>query len=229
MGAQSLDNVASSSSSKITIDLWTDLGCPWCYVGKHRLSKAIDSSGHADEIELVLHSFELDSSASHEPVTIAQLLKEKYNAGPEQFAAMEGTVKSLALAEGLPFSSERLSANTFDIHRIMHLAKSYGVSVEVFDTLQKEYFAGISNPYAEETMVRICLAAGIPEEEVKDVLAGERFTEEVRIDEKYGHGIGITGVPFTVFDKKYGASGALSVEAYADAISTVVSERALQL
>jgi predicted DsbA family dithiol-disulfide isomerase len=214
------------NSRRITIDLWADLGCPWCYVGKHRLAWAINASGHADNIDLVLHSFELDPSASSEPMTIAELLRQKYNATPEQFAAMEGRVQSLAVAEGLPFSSERLSANTFDIHRIMHLAKTYGLALEVFDALQREYFAGISNPFEVETLVRICRTAGIPELEVSDVLNSDRFADAVRLDEEYGQGLGITGVPFVVFDKRYGASGALSRKEYANAISTLVGELA---
>ncbi|MBC7463707.1 MAG: DsbA family oxidoreductase [Actinobacteria bacterium] len=212
-------------ATSITIDLWTDMGCPWCYVGKARLAKAIKACGHTDRIELVLHSFELDPNASTKPETIAELIGKKYNATPEQFAAMEKRVADLAIAEGLPFSSNRLSANTFDIHRIMHLAKTFGVSVEVFDNLQREYFAGESSPYENETLIRICVAAGMPEDDVLAVLHSDRFADTVRLDEEYGRELGITGVPFAVFDKKYGASGALSVDDYASAIATVVSER----
>jgi predicted DsbA family dithiol-disulfide isomerase len=216
----SLDN-----SSPITIDLWTDLGCPWCYVGKARLAKAIAESGYAERIELVLHSFELDPYASTEPETIADLLGKKYNATPEQFQEMEQRVADLAVAEGLPFSSTRLSANTFDIHRLMHLAKTFGVSVEVFDNLQRKYFAGESNPYEYATLIKICVEAGIPEDDVLGVLHSDRFADTVRLDEEYGRSIGISGVPFTVFDKKYAASGALSKEDFAGAIATVVNER----
>lgn len=212
-------------ATSIIIELWTDLGCPWCYIGKARLAKAIESSGHADNIELVLHAFELDSNASTEPETIAELLGRKYNASPEQFAAMEKRVADLAIAEGLPFSSNRLSANTFDIHRITHLAKSFGVSVQVFDSLQREYFAGESSPFENETLIRICVAAGIPEDDVLAVLHSDRFADSVRLDEQHGREIGVSGVPFTVFDKKYAASGALSTEDFAQAIATVVSER----
>jgi predicted DsbA family dithiol-disulfide isomerase len=217
--------MTSENASPITIDLWTDLGCPWCYVGKARLANAIAESGHADKIELVLHAFELDPNASNEPETIADLLGKKYNASPEQFAAMEKRVADLAIAEGLPFSSERLSANTFDIHRITHLAKTFGVSVEVFDRLQREYFAGESSPYDYATLIKVCVEAGIPEDDVLAVLHSDRFADSVRLDEEYGRSIGISGVPFTVFDKKYAASGALSKEDFAGAIATVVSER----
>jgi len=215
----------SENAKPITIDLWTDLGCPWCYVGKARIANAIEASGHTDNIELVLHAFELDPNASSEPETIAALLGRKYNASPEQFAAMEKRVADLAIAEGLPFSSNRLSANTFDIHRITHLAKTFGVSVEVFDRLQREYFAGESSPYEKETMIRICVDAGIPEDDVLAVLHSDRFADSVRLDEQYGRDIGVSGVPFTVFDKKYAASGALSTEEFAQAIATVVNER----
>ena len=213
----------------ITIDLWTDLSCPWCYVGKARLAKAIEESNHADQIDLVLHSFELDPNASHQPETIADLMGKKYNATPEQFAEMENRVRTLAVKEGLPFNSARLSANTFDLHRIMHLAKSYGASLQVFDTLQREYFAGESNPFENATLIRVCVSAGVPEDEVLAVLHSDRFADTVRFDEENGREIGITGVPFTVFDKKYAASGALSKEDFAAAIATVISDRAASL
>lgn len=157
-------------NSPIIIDLWTDMGCPWCYVGKARLAQAI--------------------------------------------------------AEGLPFESARVSANTFDIHRIMHLAKTYGAGLQVFDTLQREYFAGESSPFDNATLLRVCIAEGIPEDEVLAVLHSDQFADTVRLDEQYGHEIGITGVPFTVFDKKYAASGALSADDFANAIATVIGERA---
>lgn len=216
------------AEKNFTIDLWTDLACPWCYIGKARLSKAIEESGHAAQIDLVLHSFELDPSASRQPESIAELIGRKYNATPAQFAEMENRVRELAIAEGLPFSSARMSANTFDIHRIMHLAKTFGASLEVFDKLQREYFAGESNPFDNATLLRVCLEAGIPEDEVLAVLHSDRFADTVRLDEENGREIGITGVPFTVFDKKYAASGALGTDDFANAIATVISERALK-
>ncbi len=208
------------------IDMWTDMGCPWCYIGKARLHQAIELAGRADEVELVLHSFELDANATLTPEPIAQMLAKKFGESTENILAMEVRVSDLAAAEGLPFSHQRLHANTFNVHRIMHLAANYGVGTEVFEAVQNEYFAGSSNPYIDETLIRIGGSFGIPLEEIQEVLASDRFTEEVRSDEAHARELGITGVPFTVFARSYALPGAANVAQYLEVIKMAREEAA---
>ena len=200
------------------IDMWTDLGCPWCYIGKARLHKAIEIVGLTDKVELVLHSFELDANATYSPEPISQMLEKKFGESAQNILAMETRVSDLAQAEGLAFNHERLHANTFNVHRIMHLAANYGVGTEVFEAVQNEYFAGVSNPFEDGTLIRIASAFGVPTQEISQVLGSDRFTEEVRSDEAHARELGITGVPFTVFARSYALPGAANVAQYVEVI-----------
>jgi predicted DsbA family dithiol-disulfide isomerase len=209
---------ATPADERLRVDLWTDLVCPWCYVGKKRLETAIDKSEFAGRVDLVLHSFELDPGAAAEPTSVTEMLAKKYGRTPEDAARVEGQIKGLAEAEGLPFSSDRLNANTLAVHRLMKLAEQSGVANEFFTAAQRGYFSGEENPFDEETLIRAAVEAGVPEADAREVLAGDAFTEEVRRDEALGKQLGVTGVPFTVFDARLGAAGAQSVEVYLSAL-----------
>jgi len=207
----------------LQIDLWTDLVCPWCYIGRHRLAQAIEASGHADRVNLVYHSFELDATTRHDTQPILDLLAEKYALSPADAAAMEARVAGLAAADGLPYSVDRLTSNSFEVHRVTQLAAEYGLAFEVFDELQRIYFSGTGNPFARETIIEIATAAGVPANEVEGVLDSREYADAVRQDERLAAQIGVTGVPFTVLDRRIGIPGAVSVEQFAAAI-----EQALQ-
>jgi predicted DsbA family dithiol-disulfide isomerase len=202
----------------LQIDLWTDLVCPWCYIGRHRLEQAIETSGHADRINLVYHSFELDATTRHDTQPILEMLADKYTLSAADAAAMEARVAGLATADGLQYSVDRLTSNSFEVHRVTQLAAEFGLAFEVFDELQRLYFSGTGNPFARETIIEVATAAGVPADEVERVLDSREYADAVRQDERLAAQIGVTGVPFTVFDRRIGVPGAVSVEQFADAI-----------
>jgi len=215
-----------ATGTRLRVDLWTDLGCPWCYVGKQRLQTAIDQSGFADRVDLVLRSFELDPNTPHEPVSIPEVFVRKHGGSRENALRMEEQIKQLANAEGLPFTTDRMHANTLTMHRVLQLAERHSVGNRYFTALQRGHFAGELNPFDPETLVRVAVDAGVPEPEVREVIAGDAFTDEVRRDEAEARALGVTGVPFTVLDERLAAAGAQSVEVYRSALQQAFGDRA---
>ncbi|HWG62171.1 MAG TPA: DsbA family oxidoreductase [Streptosporangiaceae bacterium] len=208
----------ASGAKHLQIDVWSDVACPWCYIGKSRLEKAIASSDHAGSITVFPHSFELDPAASREPIPTLELLSGKLRLPQEQVERMEDQMIALATAEGLEYTPHRVNANSFDAHRVLHLAATYGLAGQLLGVLQRELFSGRANVYDPVFLVAAATGLGIPGERVEEVLAGDEFEEEVRQDEHAARRLGITGVPFAVLAGRYAIPGAASVEGYAQAI-----------
>jgi predicted DsbA family dithiol-disulfide isomerase len=216
---------AIATDERLRVDLWTDLGCPWCYVGKHRLEDAIEQSGLTDRVDIVLHSFELDPATPDEPISIPEIFVKKHGGTAENAVRMEEGIRNMANAEGLPFTIDRLHANTFTTHRVLKLAEQHGVANRYFTVLQRGHFSGELNPFDPETLVSVAVDAGVPEHEVREVIASEAFADEVRRDEADGQALGITGVPLTVFDERLAAAGAQSVDVYRAALEQAFGDR----
>jgi predicted DsbA family dithiol-disulfide isomerase len=223
--AQAAEQAPRADAARLRLDVWTDLGCPWCYVGIHRLRRAMDDLGVADRVELVLRSFELDPGASAEPMTISEIFTRKHGLTARDAAQAEARVQKLAHAEGLPFTTERLHANSFDVHRVLQLANRHGRGVDFFEAVQQRYFAGQINPYQHDSLIAVAVETGLDGEMVRDVLAGNGFADQVREDEAAGRRLGVTGVPFVVLDQQYAIAGAQSAAAYAQAIAQVLETR----
>lgn len=210
----------------VVIELWSDLGCPWCYLGKHRLEAAIARRPDAGRFQVRLRSYELDPHADADPEPILDHLARKYGGAPQQVQAMEARVQALAAADGLPYSTARDTANTFDVHRLQHYAAGQGLGTTLFGAVQDGYFAGTLNPFDTEQLVAAAVAAGLNADGVRGVLAGDDFAEAVRTDEDEGRALGVTGVPFTVFGRRYATAGAQSVEGYAEVLRQTVAASA---
>jgi predicted DsbA family dithiol-disulfide isomerase len=207
------------------LDMWTDLGCPWCYLGIHRLRHALDHLGVTDRTNLVLRSFELDPNATAEPMTIPEIFTRKHGLSARDAVQAEARIQKLAAAEGLPFSSDRLHANSFDVHRVLQLANEHGRGVEFFETVQRRYFAGQINPYEHDTLIAVAVETGLEGDVVRAALAGNGYAAQVRADENLGRSLGITGVPFVLLDQRYAIAGAQSADAYARAISQALEQK----
>lgn len=207
----------------MTIELWVDLGCPWCYLGKHRLEAAIAQRPDAERFRVWLRSYELDPNASSEPERVLDHLSHKYGAGPQQVQAMEARVRALAVADGLPYSTNRVTANTFDVHRLQHHAAAAGLGTAFFGAVQDGYFAGALNPFDPEQLVAAAVAAGLDEAGVRAVLAGDDYADAVRADEAEGRAFGANGVPFTVYGRRYATSGAQGVDTYLQVLAQTVA------
>lgn len=224
MVAQPTETSSTGTDPALAVELWLDLGCPWCYLGRHRLERAIESSDRP--VELTLRSFELNPGMSAEPIPVLEYLAGKFAGTLERAREADGQVAALAEADGLPYTSDRRIADTFDVHRVLHLARTVGVANEMFGTLQRGYFGGDLDPFQPETLRQVAAGAGVPAGQVDTVLAGDAHADTVRQELASGRQLGITGVPFTVLAGRYAVSGAQSVEAYAEAIRIAQTEPA---
>jgi len=211
----------SEQDAPVVIEMWSDLGCPWCYVGKHRLQAAIDRRPDAERFELRLRSFELNPDAPRTPETIESAFRRSHGGDASVVLDAERRIQSLARREGLPFSLDRLNANTFDVHRVLHHAQGLGLGTEFFSALQDQFFAGSINPFDADALVRIAESVGLDGERVRAVLASDEYADAAYADRREGLALGLTGVPFVVVDRKVAAPGAQSVEVYGQLLDQV--------
>jgi predicted DsbA family dithiol-disulfide isomerase len=200
----------------VKIEVWSDVVCPWCYIGKRRLQHALARFDHAGEVEVTWRSFQLDPShrrGDNQPTT--EMLSGKYGVPAAQAAQMQERVTSIAAEEGLTYHLDRsLTANTFDAHRLTHFAASRGLADGIHERL---FQAALTDGEAVDdtgTLVRIGTDAGLPADEVRKVLDGDAYADEVRDDIRTARALGANGVPFFVFDRTYGISGAQPIEVF---------------
>jgi predicted DsbA family dithiol-disulfide isomerase len=210
------------------VDIWSDVVCPWCYVGKARFEQALSTHPRRDEVAVVYHSFELDPSypAESRGETNLQMLSRKYGMAPAQARQAEGQVASLAHAEGLGFDTERPIGNTFDIHRVIHLGLANGVQRELLGAVNEAYFGQARQVFDATVLAEVAAGAGLDPAAVAEVLDGDQYADEVRRDEAEAGQIGISGVPFFVFDMAIGVSGAQPVELFTQAIDQALARQA---
>ncbi len=192
------------------VEIWSDVVCPWCYIGKRRFERALAAFPHRDEVEVVWRSFELDPNAPRvregDPV---DRLARKYGMTREAATAAQARVIGQAEQEGLTYRLDiARPGNTFDAHRLLHLAGERGVQGAVEERLMAAYFSE-GRPIGElETLVALAGEAGLDQTSAREALAGDAHAEEVAADEREAAELGITGVPFFVLDRRYGISGA---------------------
>ena len=210
----------------VKIEIWSDVVCPWCYIGKRRIESAIAAFEHADEVEVHWRAFQLDPGAPVEPTeaTVAMLAR-KYGRSPEGAQQMQDRVEAVAAEDGLVLRlAETLHLNTVDAHRLIHLAHEQGgneLQGVVKEALLDAYFSQARNVADHAVLREIGVGAGLDAARVDEVLASREFAADVDTDVEQAQAYGATGVPFFVVDRKYGVSGAQPVEAF-----TQVLERA---
>jgi predicted DsbA family dithiol-disulfide isomerase len=199
------------------IEVWSDVVCPWCYIGKRRLERALEVFEHADEVEVVYRSFELDPAAPKEATEpVAQVLARKYGGGLENALAMMARVSEAAAEEGLEYHLDRtLRGNTVDAHRLLHLAiEEHGPRAQAAlkEALLAAYFTRVEDVADSEVLRKVATEAGLDPARVDQVLAGEEYAGAVREDVAQARAFGASGVPFFVVDRRYGVAGAQPVE-----------------
>lgn len=202
------------------VDVWSDVVCPWCYIGLANLDAAVESSGRGGEIELVLHSFQLDPAApARDEQPLVERLAQKYGTTVEQVRTQQARIVALGAERGIDFRfDDAVGGNTFDAHRLLHLARLRGVQVELKHRLGRAYFTD-GEPIGEsDTLRRAAIDVGLDAEEVDALLQGEAFADDVREDLDAARRIGISGVPFFVVDGRLGISGAQPPEALLDVL-----------
>jgi predicted DsbA family dithiol-disulfide isomerase len=192
------------------VEIWSDIACPWCYVGRARFAAALARFEHRDEVTVMWRSFELDPDAPAEREgSHAELISRKYGRTLEEVAEMDAQLTAAAAADGLTIRfSEMRSGNTFDGHRLIHLAAAHGKQDAMKERLFRAYFSEGALLSDHATLQALGVEVGLPAEEIRELLLTERYAEEVRDDERTAHSAGISAVPCFVIDRKYGASGA---------------------
>ncbi len=216
----------------LRIDVWSDIACPWCYVGKRRLEAALAQSSDGGDVRVVWRAFELDPSAPRQhdaSGSYAERLAKKYGTTvPEAQRRLEQMTRT-AREDGLDFHFERVrSGNTFDAHRVLHLALERGKQDAVKERFLLGYMsegAPIGDP---ETLVKLAAEAGLDAEEVRSSLATDAFAEVVRAVEREAHEFGISGVPFFVVGGRYAVSGAQPAEVLVGAIARARADLAAE-
>ena len=201
------------------VEIWSDVVCPWCYIGKRRFEDALSRFPHADEVEVEWKAFELDStSTSGRPGQaggLAPALAAKFGTTLEGAQGMLDATTATAAAEGLDYHFERaVPANTVDAHQVIHLAGERGVQDAVKERLMRAYFTEGEAVGDREVLVRLGAEAGLDADEVRAVLAEGRLVDAVRSDEAEAAALGARGVPFFVVDRRYGVAGAQPAEQF---------------
>jgi predicted DsbA family dithiol-disulfide isomerase len=199
----------------VDVEIWSDIACPWCYVGKRRFEAALAAFEHRDEVAVTWRSFELDPQAPvARSVDSATHLAQKYGMSRDEALASQRKLAEVAAGDGLDLRFDLAQGgNTFDAHRLVQLAKAEGVQDAMKERLMRAYFtegARIGDPGA---LAPFALEVGLPENDVREVLAGERYATAVRDDERTAMALGINAVPFFVVDRRIGAAGAHPPEA----------------
>lgn len=205
------------------VDIWSDIRCPFCYIGKRKFEKALAEFGHKGEVEIEWHSFELNPNlATVLNKNLYDYLAERYDKSREWAVERHKQVTQIAAEIGLTFDFDRsVIANSFDAHRLIQMAKQHNAADTVEENLFKAHFTEGKNIADHSVLLQIGKDSGLNVLEVEVMLKSDDFTDEVRYDEKTAQDLGITGVPFFVFDQKLAVSGAQAPETFLDALKKV--------
>jgi predicted DsbA family dithiol-disulfide isomerase len=210
----------------VRIEIWSDVVCPWCYIGKRRLEEALAGFEHRDQVEVVWRSFQLDPSAPTEPTEdVAEMLGRKYGGGREGALAMVANVQQVAAEVGLDFTKhpEALHLNTVDAHRLLHSAGDR--RGELKEALLHAYFVEARNLADHEVLVEVATSVGLDADQARAVLSSDAHADAVAADAAQAQAYGATGVPFFVVDAKYGVSGAQPTEVFSQLLAQAWAER----
>ncbi|MFV0632862.1 DsbA family oxidoreductase [Demequina sp.] len=212
-----------TSPERLRIDVWADIVCPWCYVGEARLHRAALDSGLP--IEVVVHAFELDPHQER-PERVLDMLSRKYGVSEQDAQSMDERVAALARAEGLPYVSDRVTANTFDAHRLIAAAAEAGRGLEVRAAIQRGHFCGELDLSSHDDLVAAAVSAGLDRDLAARVLDGEDYAAAVLWDQEQARELGATGVPFTVVGGRIAIPGCVEANQYRQIIEQVAAQRA---
>ncbi|WP_148611711.1 DsbA family oxidoreductase [Nocardioides rubriscoriae] len=208
------------------IEIWSDVVCPWCYIGKRRLEEALAGFEHRDEVEVVWRSFQLDPSAPTEPSeNVAEAIGRKYGGGAGQARQMMAQVQQVAAEVGLDFTrhADALHLSTVDAHRLLHAAGD--LRGELKEALLHAYFVEARNVADHDVLVEVAASMGLDPDRARAVLTSDAHADDVAADVAQAAAYGATGVPFFVVDARYGVSGAQPTEVFSRLLEQAWAER----
>ncbi|GAQ16596.1 redox-active disulfide protein 1 [Oceanobacillus picturae] len=208
------------------IEIWSDFVCPFCYIGKRRLEKALEAFPHKGEVSVIYKSYELDPNAEVNPdKTIHELLAGKYNMPVERAKQMNEDMGKQAKELGLQYNFDEMKhTNTFDAHRVAKYAAEQGKGKEMTERLLYAYFTESKLISDHTTLIDLASEIGLDQDEVTTLLKVDDYAIHVRADEEQARQIGVEGVPFFVFNEKYAVSGAQPPEVFTEVLETVWQE-----
>ena len=218
----------------VQVEIWSDVVCPWCYIGKRRFERALAAFPHRDDVEVVWRAFELDPGApefvpGRRPVGTVDRLAQKYGVGRAGALEMTRQVTGIAAGEGLEYDLEHaVAGNTRTAHRLLHAALHEGgpaLQGAVQERLLRGYFTERVDVSDPDALTRLATEAGLPEAEAGLVAHGNAYADEVDADIAQAHAYGANGVPFFVLDRRYGVSGAQPLEVFTRALAQAWADR----
>jgi predicted DsbA family dithiol-disulfide isomerase len=208
------------------VEIWSDVMCPFCYIGKRKFENALQSFAQKDQVEIEWKSFQLNPTMKTDPSkNINEYLAEHKGISIAQAKQMNDRVIAMANEVGLNYDLDKaIVANSFDAHRLSHFAKKHGVQNAVEELLFKAYFTEGKNTADHNTLTAIAVEAGLNAEEVRTMLASNEFADDVNNDIYEAQQVGARGVPFFVFDNQYAVSGAQPSQLFTDVLTKVMSK-----
>jgi predicted DsbA family dithiol-disulfide isomerase len=210
----------------MNVEIWSDVACPWCYIGKRRFESALANFEHRDDVKITWRSYQLDPGAPQvSQENVSQILAKKYGMSIEDAQAANNRLAALGAAEGLDYHFENVQyANTFDAHRLIHLAATHNKQDAVKERFLKAYFTEGAAIGDHATLIKLVSEVGIDADEARSVLDSDIYADEVRADIRRARTFGVNGVPFFAIDEKYGISGAQPSEVFSQVLEQVWGE-----
>jgi len=227
MGQKPDSTLKMMKNTTMKVEIWSDVMCPFCYIGKRRFETALQQLGEdASQVELIWKSFQLDPDMESDSTkNTYQYLAERKGMSYEQSVNMHQNVVAMAKEVGLDYHFEKaVVANSFDAHRLSHLAKAHGLGNALEEVLFKAYFTDGKNIADLETLVVLGVSVGLVETEIREMLASNLYAAAIQADIYEAQQIGVRGVPFFVFDRKYAISGAQSTEVFSETLTKAFAE-----
>ena len=212
--------------NKMKVEIWSDVMCPFCYIGKRKFEAALSAFPQKDSVQVVWRSFELNPNLNYQPERDAfSYIAEIKGQTREWSVKVHDTMTKSAKSVGLEYNFDKAKiTNSFDAHRVIQLAKKYQMTDEVEERFFKAYFTDGELMSDHKTLVRLAAEAGLSTEEVTKVLETDQYAEEVRKDVEEARRLGINGVPFFVLDQKYGVSGAQDTSVFTQTLQKAFDE-----
>jgi predicted DsbA family dithiol-disulfide isomerase len=204
------------------IDIWSDVVCPWCYLGKRRFEKALAAFEGRDDVRVAYRSFQLDPTrAKGETSSRHAMLRSKYRLTEEQVRAMDQKMEQIAAAAGLEYhlNDAGLTGNTLDAHQLVHLAAGHGRADEMLERLYKAYFTEQLSIFDVESLLALAADKGLDTMEVREALESGLYVDAVSRDLNEARSLGVTGVPFFMIDGRYRISGAQAMDIFSRALT----------
>jgi predicted DsbA family dithiol-disulfide isomerase len=205
----SITGSSNTNQKKMQVEIWSDVVCPFCYIGKRKFEQALNRFPQKDKVEILWKSFQLDPEASNTGSDYQKNLSERKGWSPEQTRQIIDNVSKMAAEVGLTYHLDKaIAANSFDAHRFSHLAQEHGLQDDAEEALFKAHFTDGKNISDRGMLVELGRSIGLDAAAVQTVLDSQEYSKEVKNDMEEARQLRVSGVPFFVFDRKYAVSGA---------------------